>query len=169
MRKTVLAFCLGVLMVLTLVGCGSSTTSSTSGKLLLPIATPEQPVGATAITPTTSGIPAFSKEDVITYVKTHNIPFNEALLSQHTVEQVSFIPSKEVNAILHRQNTRIPDSYLLCFVTFHGTFVFPGPPVPPVKRKTSSITYQRAFEVFDAKTGNLLMGGGLPSRIGLAP
>lgn len=159
MYKTALAFCMGVLMVLTLVGCGSSNQGK-SGEFPLPTARP-RPVGAPAITPTISGVPAFSKEDVIKYVNTHNIPFNAALLSSHSVEQIAFITSRQVNDLLHRQNTHIPDNYLLCFVTFDGTFIFSGP--PGANGKTSTITYQRAFEVFDATTGNLLMGGGLSS------
>ncbi len=161
MRKTVLAFYLGIIVVFTLVGCASTPTNGGTPKLklALPAGTPQQPVGVKAITPTSDGIPAFTKEDVIKYVKTHNIPFNATPLSDITDVQVSFITSKEVNDLLNRQNTHIPDNYLLCFVTLTGKFIFPGPPT--VDGKTLSATYQRAFEVFDAKTGNLLMGGGL--------
>jgi hypothetical protein len=163
MRKTLLAFYLGIFVVFILVGCGNTPPTTYSGtpklKLALPAGTPQQPVGVKAITPTSNDVPAFTKDDVIKYVKTHNIPFNVAPLSDITDVQVSFITSKEVNARLNRQNTHIPDNYLLCFVTLTGKFIFPGPPT--VDGKTSSATYQRAFEVFDAKTGNLLMGGGL--------
>ena len=159
MYKTVLAFCMGVLLLFTLVGCGSPNQGK-SGQIPLPTAAP-RPVGAPAVTPTLTGVPAFSKQDVIKYVNTHNIPFNIAALSSHSVGQVSFITSKQVNDFLHRQNTHIPDNYLLCFVTFYGAFIFSGPPVP--KGKAATITYQSAFEVFDATTGNLLMGGGLLS------
>src|SRR5947209_13412013 len=133
MYKTALAFCMGVLMVLTLtlVGCGSANQGK-SGEFPLPTARP-RPIGAPAITPTISGVPAFSKEDVIRYVNAHNMPFNVAPLSSHSVKQVSFITSGQVNDRLHRQNTHIPDNYLLCFVTFDGTFIFSGPPVPNSK------------------------------------
>jgi hypothetical protein len=161
MRKTLPAFYLGIFVVFTLMGCGNTppTGSPPKLKLALPAGTPQQPVGVKAITPTSNGIPAFTKGDVIKYVKTHNMPFNVAPLSDITDVQVSFITSKEVNALLNRQNTHIPDNYLLCFVTLTGKFIFPGPPT--VDGKTSSATYQHAFEIFDAKTGNLLMGGGL--------
>src|SRR5262249_22504921 len=155
MRKSMLAFCLGIFVIFALISCGSTSTNGGTSRLKLapPATTPQQPVGVKAITPTSDRIPAFTKEDVIRYVRTHNMPFNDATLSDITDVQVSFITSKEVNALLDRQNTYIPDNYLLCYVTLTGKFVFSGPPTND--GKTPSATYQRAFEVFDAKTGNL--------------
>jgi hypothetical protein len=158
MRKLVRVLCLNTLLAFALLACGQAT----SGTLILPTATPPQPTGSSAITPTLSGIPAFTPADVMKYVNTHNIPFNLAPLAQHSVYQITFLPSKQVNSIINRQNTHIPDSYLLCFVTFQGVFIFPG---PPIKGKPTTTTYQMAYEVFDAKTGNLLMGGGLPAPL----
>lgn len=159
MNKMMLALCLCLLMILVVVACGSSPTHSKSGNLPLPTVTPQQLVGVGAITPSSTG--TITQTDVMNYVQTHNIPFNSATQAAHKVESISFVTSKQVNTLLNRKNTYIPDNYPLCFVTFSGTFLFPHPPVPVVSRR--SFTYQRAFEVFDAKTGNLLMGGGLPS------
>lgn len=165
MNKTKLALCLSLFMVLLIVGCGSNTGNSKTGKLLLPTVTPQQQIGAAAIAPSSSG--TITKTDVMNYVQTHNLPFNSAALSAHQVESISFITSKEVNTILNQTNTYIPDNYPLCLVTFFGAFNFPHPPV--ITAKQQPFTYNRAFEVFDAKTGNLLMGGGLPPlpQIGL--
>jgi hypothetical protein len=162
MRKYMLVACLGLIAVLAFAGCGSTSTGNGGGnklKYALPTGTPLQPVGATAITPTSKDTPAFTKDDVIRYVKTHNIPFNIASLSDISSVQVSFITSKEVNDRLNRSNTNIPDNYLLCFVELTGKFEFPGP--PDANGKPTLGVYQSAYEVFDAKTGNLLLGGGL--------
>ena len=160
MRKTALACYVGIFIVLALVSCGY-TQPPTGGrhKVPLPTGTPRQIVGAPAITPTLSGIPAFAKDDVMAYVTTHNMPFDDAPPSDITAVEVSFITSREVNALIDRQNTSIPDSYLLCFVRLTGRFVFAGPPT--ASGQATSLTYQHAYQVFDAKTGNLLMGGGL--------
>ncbi|HYU71548.1 MAG TPA: hypothetical protein VEL31_02615 [Ktedonobacteraceae bacterium] len=164
MCKTVLAFCLGVTVVIALAGCGAYKQPSGKQQIALPTGTLQQPVGEPAITPTSRDIPAFTKEDVIKYIRTHDMLFSDTSPSAITGIEVTFITSKEVNKIINRQGTGIPDNYLLCFARLTGTFTFPGPPT--IKGQPTSSTYEEAYEVFDAKTGNLLMGGALGEAVG---
>jgi len=169
MRRTVLAFFLSVIIIIIsvviLVECGRTygPPVHAKGQIALPRATPLQPVGESAITPTSNNIPAFTKDDVIQYVKTHDVLFSDTPPSAITAIDVSFITSQEVNKIINRQGTGIPDNYLLCFVRLTGTFIFSGPPT--LSGKPTSSTFGQAFEVFDAKTGNLLMAGALGKPI----
>ncbi len=176
MRKTVLGLILvpilALIILVTLVRCDGYRPPPDGGqpplKLALPTGTVQQPVGEPAITPTLSGIPAFTKDDVIKYITIHNMLFSDTPGSSITVtnKDVNFITSKEVNTIISRQGLGIPDSYLLCFVTLTGKFTFPAPSTDD--GKPVSVTYNNAYEVFDAQTGNLIMGGGLGRAVGTA-
>jgi hypothetical protein len=171
MRKLVLALSVSLIMVIgimVLVECGGGNGNPhpTSGKIALPSPTLRQPAGEPAIKPTINGVPAFSKLDVINYITTHPMLFTNTPDSTIKVGEndIAFITSKEVNRFINRQNTGIPDNYLLCFALLTGPFTFSGPPTD--KGQSSTGTYAQAYEVFDATTGNLLMGGALaqPSR-----
>jgi hypothetical protein len=63
--------------------------------------------------------------------------------------------SKQVTTLLNGASTGFPVDYLLCYVELSGTFTFSGP-------KGATATYHRGIEIFEAHTGNFLMGGGLP-------
>lgn len=165
MRRTLLALSLSIIIVIIaviiLVECGGryQPPPKADGYIALPTATLHQPAGEPAITPTVKGVPAFTANDVIKYIQKHNMPFNDTPPGSITAINVQFITSKAVNKIIARQGSGIPDNYLLCFVTLTGTFTFPGP--PESNGRSSSGTYRQAYEVFDATTGNLLMGGAL--------
>jgi hypothetical protein len=109
--------------------------------------------GRVAIKPSLSGTPAFRPEEARAYAESGRIPIGVA----HNVHAtaVSFITSGEVSKRLDGASTGFPDDTALCFVEMQGEFTFSGP-------KGSAPRYERAFEVFDAKSGNLLMAGGLP-------
>lgn len=117
-----------------------------------------QIVGSPAIRPTRKQIiPSFSSTDVVTYMSGR--PLARTLSSSKLSSAymtVQFLPSKMVSARLLGEPTGLPDSTLLCLVIAHGTFTFSGP-------EGTMVTYPVGYEVFDARTGNLLMWGGLPS------
>lgn len=117
-------------------------------------------VGIQAIRPTkTYALPSFSVADVITY--SSGKPLAHTLVSSSLTSAnmtVQFLPSKEVSARLFGEPTGLPDSTLLCLVITRGTFTFSGP-------EGTTVTYPIGYEVFDARTGNLLMWGGLPSSV----
>ena len=131
--------------------------------MALPTGTIQQPVGEAAIPPTSDKVPAFTKEDVIKYIKAHTMPFSDTPPSAIKGIDVSFITSREVNTLVNRQSVGIPDDYPLCLARLSGRFTFSGP--PGTNKKSSSGTYGQAYEVFDARTGNLLMGGALGEPI----
>jgi hypothetical protein len=113
------------------------------------------PVGSRAITPRTAGTPAFSVEDAKQYVTSHPLPMQEGKGTKPTIIAAEFLDSKEVVHRLGGITTGFPDDYPLCYVELQGSFTFVGPP-------GSKATYNRGFAIFDAHTGNLVIGGGLP-------
>lgn len=117
----------------------------------------KRPVGLPALT-VRSGPEPFTRQDVVDYFKTHNLPKNATTTTDFAVESLEFITSKEVTARLDGVTTGLADADRVGFVTLRGTFVFTGP-------KTSSGRFGRAYAVFDAGSGNLLMIGSLSSEV----
>ncbi|GHO90167.1 hypothetical protein KSF_002150 [Reticulibacter mediterranei] len=155
-----LALILALILIILLLGY-NNYGQSPEHELPLPKGTVVQVVGEPAIKPTLNGVPAFTKHDVVLYIKSRPMLFTDAPGSSITITEadVTFMTSKQVNAIINRQGLGIPDNYPLCFAQLLGNFPFPGPSTDNGKPVT--VTYRYAYEVFDAKTGNLLMGGGL--------
>jgi hypothetical protein len=67
----------------------------------------------------------------------------------------------ELDAILRGIIAGIAPDQRVCYVELNGTFVLHGLPKIGEKIKRT-YSYSRAFEVFDAATGNLLLSGGIP-------
>jgi hypothetical protein len=120
--------------------------------LHLPPGNPNRPQGLAALT-AKSGAQPFTKADVATYFKTHNLPMNSGPISQIKVDSVEFITSKEVSARLQGVSTGLAENDLIGYVTLTGTFIFTGPP------KAKAATFNRAYAAFAAANGNLLMVG----------
>jgi hypothetical protein len=120
-----------------------------------PTGTPKRPQGMTALT-IKPGAEPFSKQDVVAYFQTHNFPKNVGSVAQFQVDTLEFITSKDVSQRLHGVSTGLEDNARVGFVTLTGTFIFTG---PGSNRK--SATFNRAYAVFDAANGNLLMVGTL--------
>jgi hypothetical protein len=144
-------------------GGPTATPSQHKGEgtpLALPTATPQQPVGAKAISPSKPGeVPAFTEQDVTQYLQTHPLP--HATSSNVTVLKVQFVTGQDVTGFLQGEPTGFPQNYPMCFVELQGIFHFSGPP-PPDKESPG---YQYAFVVFDAANGNLLLFGGLAKPV----
>jgi hypothetical protein len=113
------------------------------------------PTGRSAITPSLPGVPSFRAEDARAYAESGRIPVGVAR-NVHATE-VKFLTSAEVSQRLDGANTGFPAETPMCYVEMQGDFTFTGP-------KGSDPHYDRAFEVFDAKSGNLLLAGGLPAK-----
>lgn len=131
----------------------SATVSPQTAHLPSPL------VGSPAIHPqysqTDPTTPAYTAADVIQYVGSHPMPHSISAGLHPVVVSVRFLTSNQISAMLGGESTGLPDDTLLCYVELRGTFVFPGP-------QSTTVTYARGFEVFDAHSGNILMGGGLP-------
>lgn len=122
-----------------------------------PVGTPKRPEGMSAIHITHAG--ELSKQQVVDYFKTHNLPTNYTTTSDFHVESVDLITAKQVTDRLEGVTTGLADDERLAFVTLTGTFTFTGPP------KSRPATFTRAYAVFDLKNGNLMMVGTLAENV----
>ena len=116
---------------------------------------PTTPIGSPAITARTAGTPAFTVDDVKQYVATHALPMTPSQDIKPVIKRVEFLTSQAVSERLNGATTGFPADYLLCFVELQGPFTFSGP-------GGTKVTYKRGVLIFDAKTGNLVIGGGMP-------
>ena len=123
--------------------------------LALPKGTPNRPQGMVALTVRTGAERPFTKEDVAAYFQTHDLPLNVGSRGQVQVESLDFLTNKEVTDRLAGASPGLADNDRVGFATLSGTFVFTGPP------KGKSATFSRAYAVFNAQSGNLLMVGTL--------
>ena len=163
MYRTFLSMLMVIYSVGTLAGCHrDQDEKGEQGKgeqkkmaLPLPVGTPKRPQGMTALT-VKSGTEPFSKQDVVEYFKKHNLPKNSTSVTDFQVDTLEFLTSKEVSQRLQGVTTGLGDNERVGFVTLKGSFVFTGPP-----KRGKPATFGRAYAVFDATTGNLLMAGTL--------
>lgn len=96
-------------------------------------------------------VPAFTFEDVMTYLSTREAPFRDPTKPDPIIESIEFRPAVEVAELLMTHVYRY-DTHLMCLVIFKGDFVKQGP-----GGLESHGT--RSFFLFDAQTGNRLMQG----------
>lgn len=123
-------------------------------QLKLPTETPQRPQGMKALD-VKPGAEPFSQADVTQYVQTHRLAKSVGDLSQLQVESLQFITAREVSGRLQNVSTGLPDDQRVAFAVIKGPLYFSGPaPGKPV-------AFERAYALFDAQTGNLLMSGTL--------
>jgi hypothetical protein len=104
-----------------------------------------------------TGIPALKAPVTTAAAETYatTLPLPHGALSQVASAQGTILTGKDVRARTGGTDPGVDDTWPLIFVELHGTFIFTGP------IGTIPETYARAYEVFDLKTGNLLIVGGL--------
>ncbi len=166
-------------------GSGSARPNITPPPVPSPITQlpsgPAQPaVGAPAVTPHLDGVPAFTTDDMAAYVKNHGLPTNFGAGGAPTIVQNAFVSSDAVGQMLNlpggvvglsaSQSHRLSaaasqaqsapakpaDAKLIGLVVQQGHFMW-----PPATPSSPPPTSPYAYEIFDAKTGNLLIYGGL--------
>lgn len=150
MRKLFLTVLLSLGIFGALAGCDKQEKKP----LQIPKAPPNRPQGSVALS-VKPGPEPFSKDDVANYFKTHNLPMNATSSSDFTVESLEFLTNKDVTARLNGASPGVNENDRLGFATLRGLFVFTGPP------KATPARFRRAYAVFDATNGNLLMIGTL--------
>jgi hypothetical protein len=123
--------------------------------LQLPQGTPKRPVGFSALKVNPGAAEPFTKNDVAGYFAEHNLPRNRGAKTYIQVADLEFITSKQASERLAGEPTGLDDSHQVGFATLTGTFVFSGPP------NAKPATFAKAYALFDAETGNLLMDGTL--------
>jgi hypothetical protein len=116
---------------------------------------PTMPSGSAAIVPRTTATPAFTLDDAKEYVASHHLPMAFAGDKKPEVIKAEFLTSKQVSDRLNGLTTGFPDNYAVCYVELQGPVTFSGP-------QGSRVTYNRGVLIFDAHTGNLVIGGGIP-------
>ena len=121
----------------------------------------KRPQGSAALT-VKAGAEPFTKDDVAAYFKTHNLPMNASSTSDFRVDALEFLTSKQVADRLQGASPGLADNERVALATLTGTFIFTGPP----QGKTSKTArFSRAYAVFDAASGNLLMAGTLDQTV----
>jgi hypothetical protein len=115
------------------------------------------PNGIPAIQPYLSSVPAFTEEDVRTFVSTHPVPGGSIRsVGQPAITRILFMPTCEASELIHAFiGWREQD--LVCYVELKGTFTFHA--YPPGSRNIPHPAEAEVVEIFDARTGNCLVVG----------
>lgn len=117
--------------------------------------------GMPAIEPTIkdtgSAGPAFTPADVVKYRSTKGAKNVSGYSSSVPVSivKIEFLTLKELKARDPYMTINLPDDTLLCYVQYRGSFEFENRAKPAMS--SNNVPY--AVEVFDARTGNLLVTG----------
>ena len=135
------------------VGVGPNREPQKPIALSPPKGTPKRPQGLKAMQISEKGVQGFSVEAVSAYFKTHNLPMNMGSMADIRVEKVEILTDSALAARLEGESTGIGADEKVALATLGGVFVFTGPPGSKPSRTN------RAYAVFDTKTGNLLMAG----------
>jgi hypothetical protein len=124
-----------------------------------------QPRGVEAVRPTKAGaVPAFAPEDLANFVQTHPVLVVGQLEPQPKVTTLDCsYTAKGLAGVLRNKVTGLPDDMRVCYVELQGKFAVR---TPPSKQKSGpqTLVFDKGFEVFDARTGNLMLSGGLISH-----
>jgi hypothetical protein len=118
----------------------------------------QRPTGAAAITPHLSGVPAFTTDDMASYVKSHPLPATLIGGGQPAITRNAFITTATLGQVLGT-SFGLPDATLVGYVELQGRFTF-----PPFAPDGKAPTFTHAFVLFDAQSGNLLAYGGLQAQ-----
>jgi hypothetical protein len=120
----------------------------------------QQPQGSPAIRPThPSETPAFAVDDVRRYLNSTPGALVDSLKSKASISRIDCsLDAGKVSALLHGRNTGLPNDLRVCYVELSGTFNFYVPPSARSSRG-STLAFHSGFQVFDARTGNLVLAG----------
>ena len=119
--------------------------------------------GLPAIQPHLSSVPTFAEEDVRDYVATHAVPGGSIKsATPPTVVAIRFMTTHEASALIQNFIGWRKDD-LVCYVELEGLFTFHGGPPGYVSKHATIPVETRVYEILDARTGNLLVVGFLPT------
>jgi hypothetical protein len=166
-------------LTLALAGCNLTTGASNEQPLALPTVT-APPIssaapshdgltitGDGAIKPHLSSVPSFTADDMKQYVASHPILAPDLGAGQPSVTQAGFLSCTQIDS---QVGSRVSDLLRDCgkgaiygFVLESGAFAFPGADGGPHS------SAQRAFALFDASSGNLVLDGSASSPTAPTP
>lgn len=118
------------------------------------------PIGLPAVKPHLKGLHTFTVQDAVRWVRTHPLP--KALGEKLATAKGRFVTEAAVRKLVG-DGTGLPSRTSLCYLELTGRLFYAGPP------GTKVVRFERAFAVFNARTGNLLLAGGLGRRSGMPP
>ncbi len=93
---------------------------------------------------------AFDEADIRQFVLANRVGVKIISTSAFSIEKVEFLTKKEIGTRIGDDSTGLPDSALQCLVTLNGTFTVRSP-------NGTNISYSKAYDIFDARTGNKLI------------
>jgi len=128
---------------------------------------PSSPVdGTPAIRPRNDCTPAFTEQDVRSYLAAHlqlALPNVTAVVGHPQIVSIQLLSMRDLSREPYALAWLVPSDRIVCYVVLHGTF-FPlplyGPPHHPLLHFPRPV-----FIVFDAHSGNLL-GNGFGAPLG---
>lgn len=155
MVKNIMMLCL-LAMCLAASGCDSCGSHHPQGavEMKMPTGTPQRPKGMKALE-VKPGPEPFSKDDITQFIHTHRLAKSIGDPSQLQVESLEFMTAKDASARLQNVHTGLPDDARVGFAVIRGPIYFTGP------AQSKPVAFDRAYALFDASSGNLLMSGTL--------
>ena len=136
-----------------------------------PVTYPEMPVqrltGTPAMHPThPDQTPAFTADELKQYLMSTPGAFGTEKASAVKIMRIDCnMKGGDVGGVLQRVETGLSNDMSVCYVEYSGTFTYYGLPSKRSARGTM-LTFNTGFQVFDAKTGNLMLTGGLGQPTG---
>jgi hypothetical protein len=111
--------------------------------------------GTPAITPRNSCTPSFTAQDVLDFTRNHGF-FNKGItpVGPLTVIEVWFVTVRDGHGRVQVDDLNLPGDAVVCYAELRGPVLFTSLPADS-RQRTATV-----YEVFDARTGNLLARGG---------
>jgi hypothetical protein len=123
--------------------------------LPVPTGAPQRPRGLPALKPQAQGL-VLDVAEVEKFLTSHNLPHNLGSAAEIQVISVDKMTVDEARQKVGIDTTGFKGDEVVGLALLGGTLTFGGPP------PDEPTVYTRAYVVFDAVTGNLLMLGTLP-------
>jgi hypothetical protein len=123
-----------------------------------------QPLGRSALKLTPNKVPAFTVEDMKAYLQSAPSCAGGPTLSGQppTIETLEFVGCKELTDRLNLF-IGLPDDALVCYVVLRGPFRLTLMSYPPGAVQGIPVS-ETVEEIYDARTGDLLVWGAGPSK-----
>ena len=133
------------------------------GPVSYPAIPAQQPQGAPAIRPAKGNL---SSEEVRQYLTSNAAPAGIKGMANTSISRADCGQTiGKVSETLPGKSLSLPSDMPVCYVELTGNFSWYTPPTPQAPRG-NSLTFHTAFQVFDAKTGNLMVTGALNQPAG---
>lgn len=128
------------------------------GPVSYPAIPAQQPQGAAAIRPAKGNL---SSDEVRQHLTSNAAPAGIKGMPNTSVSRVDCGQTVgKLSEMLPGKSFGLPSDMPVCYVELTGNFTWHTPPTPQSPRG-NALTFHTAFQVFDAKTGNLMVTGAL--------